>query len=74
MEMDEGGSFGDDRSIAMRRGSGGLSSESEEDLPDAMGQLSLNENDQVRFHGKASGLHLLGHKARLDTRNEAGLW
>ncbi|KAG8889120.1 hypothetical protein FRB98_005735 [Tulasnella sp. 332] len=29
------------------------------DLADAVGQLSINELHQVRYHGKASGLHLL---------------
>ena len=46
----------------------------EETLTDAVGQLSLNEDSQVRFHGKASGLHLLGKKPRMDRRNEGGIW
>jgi hypothetical protein len=46
----------------------------EEALREAVGQLSLNEDEQVRWHGKASGLHLLSDKARLDTRNEGGIW
>lgn len=46
----------------------------EEDFAGAVGQLSLNEDDQVRYHGKASGLHLLGVKDRLDRRNEGGIW
>lgn len=41
---------------------------------DAVGQLSLNEDEQVRYHGKASGLHLLGGKERDDSRNEDGIW
>ena len=39
-----------------------------------VGQLSLNEESELRFHGKASGLHLLGVKDRLDGRNEGGIW
>lgn len=31
----------------------------ESDLADAVGQLSINDMHQVRYHGKASGLHLL---------------
>jgi hypothetical protein len=49
-------------------------SDEEPDLPDAMGQLSLNEDEQVRFHSKISGLHLLGQKERVDGRNEGGIW
>ncbi|KAF5384170.1 hypothetical protein D9615_003165 [Tricholomella constricta] len=51
-----------------------LSSGTGEELTGAVGQLSLNEDEQVRYHGKASGLHLLGNKERLDTRNEGGIW
>jgi hypothetical protein len=46
----------------------------DEALTDAVGQLSLNEDAQVRYHGKASGLHLLGQKPRVDRRNEGGIW
>ena len=48
--------------------------EDEEGITDAVGQLSLNEDAQVRFHGKASGLHLLGQKPRMDGRNKGGIW
>ena len=51
-----------------------ISSDSEEEVTDAVGQLSLNEDAQVRYHGKASGLHLLGIKDRVDARNEGGIW
>lgn len=48
------------------------------DLLDAVGQLSLNEDEEVRYHGKASGLHLLakakGSKHGDDQRNEGGIW
>ncbi|KAH9941542.1 fungal-specific transcription factor domain-containing protein [Amylocystis lapponica] len=46
----------------------------EDELAIEVGQLSLNEDEQVRFHGKVSGLHLLGVKEREDGRNEGGLW
>ncbi|KAG5644833.1 hypothetical protein DXG03_007558 [Asterophora parasitica] len=49
-------------------------SSANEELTGAVGQLSLNEDEQVRYHGKASGLHLLGNKERLDARNEGGIW
>jgi len=48
--------------------------EGEGDLEEAVGQLSLNEDEQVRFHGKASGLHLLAPQERADGRSEGGLW
>jgi hypothetical protein len=34
----------------------------------------LNEEREVRFHGQASGLHLLDVKDRVDGRNEGGIW
>ena len=46
----------------------------EGDLEEAVGQLSLNEDEQVRFHGKASGLHLLAPHERIDGRSEGGIW
>ncbi|KAK7062806.1 hypothetical protein VNI00_000299 [Paramarasmius palmivorus] len=54
--------------------SDGYASEDEDELPGALGQLSLNEEEQVRYHGKASGLYLLGTKDRIDQRNEGGIW
>ncbi|PPR03375.1 hypothetical protein CVT24_012500 [Panaeolus cyanescens] len=51
-----------------------MTSESEDEFVGAVGQLSLNEDEQVRYHGKASGLHLLGTKERVDRRNEGGIW
>jgi hypothetical protein len=39
-----------------------------------MGQLSLDDNAEVRYHGKASGLHLLGPALRNDSRQEGGVW
>ena len=46
----------------------------DEAVADAVGQLSLNEDSQVRFHGKVSGLHLLGQRPRVDGRNRGGIW
>ncbi|KIO08530.1 hypothetical protein M404DRAFT_23073 [Pisolithus tinctorius Marx 270] len=40
----------------------------------AFGQLSLDENQEIRYHGKTSGLHLLSRSDRLDKRNEGGVW
>jgi hypothetical protein len=51
-----------------------LTSDSEEELLSAVGQLSMNEDEQIRFHGEASGIYLLGKKERLDQRNEGGIW
>ncbi|KAK7007048.1 Zn(2)-C6 fungal-type domain-containing protein [Favolaschia claudopus] len=39
-----------------------------------MGTLSLDEHQEVRFHGHTSGLHLLARSSRTDTRKEDGLW
>ncbi|KAI0305366.1 fungal-specific transcription factor domain-containing protein [Multifurca ochricompacta] len=46
----------------------------EDALVSEIGQLSLNEEREVRYHGQASGLHLLDVKARVDGRNEGGIW
>lgn len=43
-------------------------------LVSEVGHLSLNEEREVRFHGQASGLHLLDVKDRVDGRNEGGIW
>lgn len=43
-------------------------------LVSEVGHLSLNEEREVRFHGQASGLHLLDVKERIDGRNEGGIW
>jgi len=44
------------------------------DAAEAVGQLSLDENSEIRYHGKSSGLHLLGRSDRKDDRNEGGIW
>lgn len=46
----------------------------EDELALAVGQLSINEDQQVRYHGKASGLHLLDATQRDDGRSEGGIW
>lgn len=53
---------------------GSLPSEDESFFADAMGELSLNEDKQVKYFGRASGLYILGDKERLDMRNEGGIW
>ncbi|KAF8215918.1 fungal-specific transcription factor domain-containing protein [Mycena galopus ATCC 62051] len=55
------------------------SSEQEEDkLPkecvEGMGALSLDEHQEVRFHGQTSGLYLLARSSRTDSRKEGGIW
>ena len=49
-------------------------SNSEEELLSAVGQLSINEERQIRYHGKASGLYLLRNQERVDQRNEGDIW
>ncbi|KAJ7751211.1 fungal-specific transcription factor domain-containing protein [Mycena maculata] len=39
-----------------------------------MGALSLDEHQEVRFHGQTSGLHLLARSNRTDARKEGGIW
>lgn len=46
----------------------------EEDVTGAFGLLSLNEDEQIRYHGEASGLHILGINAKDEARNEGGIW
>jgi hypothetical protein len=48
--------------------------EEEKQLAQAVGELSLNEDEEVRYHGQASGLYLLGGQERVDQRNEGGIW
>jgi hypothetical protein len=51
-----------------------ICSTEENALVSEVGHLSLNEEREVRFHGQASGLHLLDVKDRVDGRNEGGIW
>lgn len=55
-------------------GDDGEDNDGEDELALAVGQLSINEDEQVRYHGKASGLHLLGIQQRIDGRNEGHIW
>jgi hypothetical protein len=48
--------------------------EQQKQLVEAVGELSLNEDEQVRYHGQASGLYILGVQERVDKRNEGGIW
>lgn len=49
-------------------------SNSEEELLSAVGQLSINEEKQIRYHGKASPLYLLRNQEKLDQRNADDIW
>ncbi|KAF7337482.1 Zn(2)-C6 fungal-type domain-containing protein [Mycena sanguinolenta] len=53
-------------------------SDHEENSPkecvEGMGALSLDEHQEVRFHGPISGLYLLARSSRTDSRKEGGLW
>ncbi|KAG6884482.1 hypothetical protein C0993_010666, partial [Termitomyces sp. T159_Od127] len=74
----DGGYIHEYRSIHERRCSvssaDSFSSLSDDELNGAIGELSLNEDEQVRYHGRASGLYLLGNQERVDRRNEGGIW
>jgi hypothetical protein len=48
--------------------------EEQKQLVEAVGELSLNEDEEVRYHGQASGLYILGVQERVDKRNEGGIW
>ncbi|KAJ7246249.1 fungal-specific transcription factor domain-containing protein [Mycena haematopus] len=41
---------------------------------EGMGALSLDEHQEVRFHGQTSGLYLLARSSRTDSRKEGGIW
>ncbi|EPQ54381.1 hypothetical protein GLOTRDRAFT_94337 [Gloeophyllum trabeum ATCC 11539] len=41
---------------------------------DGLNHLSVDENQELRYHGSASGYHLLGAEERFDGRNEGGIW
>ncbi|KAH9894837.1 fungal-specific transcription factor domain-containing protein [Cubamyces lactineus] len=45
-----------------------------QDCADAFGNLSIDENREVRYHGNASGLQLLALADRTDGRNIQGIW
>lgn len=41
-----------------------------DEITDSLGQLSIDENSNIRYHGKASGLHLITN----NRRHEQGIW
>ncbi|KAI0766865.1 fungal-specific transcription factor domain-containing protein [Trametes elegans] len=45
-----------------------------DDCADAFGNLSIDENREVRYHGNSCGLQLLVHAERTDGRNIKGIW
>ncbi|KAJ7786593.1 fungal-specific transcription factor domain-containing protein [Mycena metata] len=47
---------------------------SHKEAVERMGALSLDEHQEVRFHGQTSGLYLLARSNRTDARKEGGLW
>ncbi|KAH8835572.1 fungal-specific transcription factor domain-containing protein, partial [Flagelloscypha sp. PMI_526] len=49
-----------------------VDNDSLQDPTEAMGELSLDEQQELRFHGKTSGLHLI--HSRTDSRHEGGIW
>jgi len=50
------------------------SDDSDDDAASMLGELSLDENKEVRYHGLISGLHLLSHADRTDGRKIGGVW
>lgn len=49
-------------------------SDDSDDTSSLLGELSLDENKEVRYHGLISGLHLLSHADRTDERKIGGVW
>ncbi|GBE81567.1 Nitrogen assimilation transcription factor nit-4 [Sparassis crispa] len=45
-----------------------------DDCADAFGNLSIDENKEVRYHGNSTGLHMLAQSERTDGRNVGGMW
>ncbi|PCH43468.1 hypothetical protein WOLCODRAFT_164462 [Wolfiporia cocos MD-104 SS10] len=45
-----------------------------DDCADAFGNLSIDENKEVRYHGNSSGLQFLARDNRWDKRNIGGIW
>ncbi|KAL6307843.1 hypothetical protein BKA93DRAFT_822824 [Sparassis latifolia] len=45
-----------------------------DDCADAFGNLSIDENKEVRYHGNSLGLHMLAQSERTDGRNVGGMW
>ncbi|TIA81811.1 hypothetical protein E3P92_02325 [Wallemia ichthyophaga] len=42
----------------------------DDSIADSIGQLSIDENENIRYHGKASGLHLITN----NRRHQQGIW
>ncbi|KAF5352426.1 hypothetical protein D9756_005920 [Leucocoprinus leucothites] len=51
-----------------------IDSDDAKDATESMGVLSLDENQEIRYHGRISGLSLLGRNTRTDDRIEGGIW
>ncbi|KAH9044579.1 fungal-specific transcription factor domain-containing protein [Lactarius pseudohatsudake] len=49
-------------------------SEDTDDATSMIGELSLDENKEVRYHSHVSGLHLLSQAGRTDERKIGGVW
>ncbi|KAI0308118.1 fungal-specific transcription factor domain-containing protein [Multifurca ochricompacta] len=49
-------------------------SDDTDDAASMVGELSLDENKEVRYHGLISGLHLLSQADRTDERRVGGVW
>ncbi|EMD37552.1 hypothetical protein CERSUDRAFT_114195 [Gelatoporia subvermispora B] len=45
-----------------------------DDCQEAFGNLSMDENREIRYHGNSSGLHILAQGKRLDNRRLGGIW
>ncbi|KAI1791308.1 fungal-specific transcription factor domain-containing protein [Ganoderma leucocontextum] len=45
-----------------------------DDCANAFGNLSIDENREVRYHGNSAGLQLLALTERSDERNSKGIW
>lgn len=46
----------------------------EQNVTEHLGSLSLDENQEIRYHGRISGLQLLSRQNRTDDRNDGGVW
>ncbi|OCH89005.1 hypothetical protein OBBRIDRAFT_794671 [Obba rivulosa] len=55
-------------------GSQGTQEEELNDCSDAFGNLSMDENREVRYHGNSCGLQLLAQQERYDNRITGGIW
>lgn len=50
------------------------SEESAQEATQFLGHLSLDEHSEMRYHGNASGMHLLSRHDRTDDRIQGGIW